>query len=37
MDQWKINDNDELQVMYKEPNIVTAIKKRRLESSGKNV
>jgi hypothetical protein len=37
MAQQKINDNDVLQVMYKEANIVTAIQVRRLESSGKDV
>jgi hypothetical protein len=37
MAQQNINDNDELQVMYEEPNIVTTMKVRRLESSAKNV
>jgi hypothetical protein len=37
---WRIRNIDELQVMYRKPNIVTTIKVRRLEigwSCGKNV
>jgi hypothetical protein len=30
----RIPTNDELQVMYKKPNIVTTIKLRRLEEAG---
>jgi hypothetical protein len=31
---WRIRANDELQVMYRKPNIVTTIKVRRLEWAG---
>jgi hypothetical protein len=31
---WRIQTNDELQTMYKKPNIVTTIKVRRLEWAG---
>jgi hypothetical protein len=31
---WRIRTNDELQVMYRKPNIVRTIKVRRLEWAG---
>jgi hypothetical protein len=31
---WRIRNNDELQVMYRKPNVVTTITARRLEWAG---
>jgi hypothetical protein len=31
---WRIRTNDEMQVVYRQPNIVTTIKVRRLEWAG---